>query len=35
VANAVVFFASDAASYIFGQLIAVNGGPTMRGMPDE
>jgi citronellol/citronellal dehydrogenase len=35
VANAIVFFASDAASYITGQTIAVNGGPPMSGIPDE
>jgi NAD(P)-dependent dehydrogenase (short-subunit alcohol dehydrogenase family) len=34
VANAMVFFASDAASYITGQTIAVSGGPSMSGIPD-
>ncbi|MET0365474.1 MAG: SDR family NAD(P)-dependent oxidoreductase [Sphingobium sp.] len=33
-ANMIVFFASDAASYITGQTIAVDGGPTMGGIPD-
>ena len=32
-ANMIVFFASDAASYITGQTIAVNGGPSIGGMP--
>ena len=31
-ANMIVFFASDAASYITGQTIAVNGGPSLGGM---
>ena len=31
-ANMIVFFASDAASYITGQTIAVNGGPSIGGM---
>jgi citronellol/citronellal dehydrogenase len=35
VANAVLFFVSDAASYITGQTIAVDGGPPMSGIPDE
>jgi len=35
VANMIVFFASDAASYITGQTIAVNGGPPMSGIPDD
>jgi 3-oxoacyl-[acyl-carrier protein] reductase len=35
VANMIVFFASDAASYVTGQVIAVNGGPPMGGIPDE
>jgi 3-oxoacyl-[acyl-carrier protein] reductase len=33
IANLIVFFASDAASYITGQTIAVNGGPTLEGIP--
>ena len=33
-ANMIVFFASDAASYITGQTIAVNGGPALGGIPD-
>jgi 3-oxoacyl-[acyl-carrier protein] reductase len=32
IANMIVFFASDAASYITGQTIAVNGGPSLGGM---
>jgi len=32
IANMIVFFASDAASYITGQTIAVNGGPTLGGI---
>lgn len=32
VAQAIVFFASDAASYITGETIAVGGGPKMGGM---
>jgi len=31
-ANMIVFFASDAASYITGQTIAVNGGPSIGGI---
>lgn len=33
-ANTIVFFASDAASYITGQTIGVNGGPALGGIPD-
>ena len=32
IANMIVFFASDAASYITGQTIAVNGGPSLGGI---
>ncbi len=32
IANMIVFFASDAASYITGQTVAVNGGPSLSGM---
>ena len=28
------FFASNAASYITGQTIGVNGGPSLGGIPD-
>lgn len=35
VANMIVLFASDAASYISGQTVAVNGGPSMSGIPDN
>lgn len=31
-ANTIVFFASDAAAYITGQTIAVNGGPSLGGI---
>jgi len=31
-ANAIVFLASDAASYITGQTFAVNGGPSLSGI---
>lgn len=34
-ANMIVFFASDAASYITGQTISVNGGPSLGGIPDD
>ncbi len=33
-ANMIVFFASDAASYITGQTIGVDGGPSLGGIPD-
>jgi citronellol/citronellal dehydrogenase len=33
-ANMIVFFASDAASYVTGQVIAVNGGTPMGGLAD-
>jgi NAD(P)-dependent dehydrogenase (short-subunit alcohol dehydrogenase family) len=33
VANAVLFFVSDAAAYISGQTLAVDGGPHISGMP--
>lgn len=34
VANAIMFLASDAASYISGQTFAVDGGPNIGGIPD-
>jgi len=34
VANAILFFVSDAASYITGQTLAVDGGPHVGGIPD-
>jgi citronellol/citronellal dehydrogenase len=33
-ANMIAFLASDAASYVSGQTIAVNGGPVLSGIPD-
>lgn len=34
VAQAILFFVSDAASYVSGQTLAVDGGPSMGGIPD-
>lgn len=34
VATAILFFVSDAASFVTGQTLAVDGGPTMGGIPD-
>jgi citronellol/citronellal dehydrogenase len=35
VANAILFFVSDAASYITGQTLSVDGGPNLGGIPDS
>ncbi len=35
IANMIVFLASDAASYITGQVVAVNGGPALSGIALE
>jgi citronellol/citronellal dehydrogenase len=34
-ANMIVFLASDAAAYVTGQTIGVNGGPALSGIPDD
>jgi citronellol/citronellal dehydrogenase len=34
-ANMIVFLASDAAAYVTGQTIAVNGGPALGGIPEK
>jgi citronellol/citronellal dehydrogenase len=34
IANVVLFFVSEAASYITGQTLAVDGGPNLGGIPD-
>jgi 3-oxoacyl-[acyl-carrier protein] reductase len=34
-ANMIVFLASDAASYVTGQTVAVNGGPRLDGISLE
>jgi 3-oxoacyl-[acyl-carrier protein] reductase len=34
-ANMIVFFASDAASYITGETVSVSGGPSLGGIPDD
>lgn len=34
-ANMIVFLASDAAAYVTGQTIGVNGGPSLSGIPDD
>jgi NAD(P)-dependent dehydrogenase (short-subunit alcohol dehydrogenase family) len=35
VAWAILFMVSDAASYITGQTFAVDGGPSLGGIPDS